>query len=153
MADDYLIRPASSADIADLVRIERACFSDPWSAQGFQEVLSARGSLGLIAQDETDAVAGYLLARSVLDECEILNLAVLPEARRKGIGRRILERALAEIRAGGVTRIYLEVRPSNQPAQSLYADFGFRPLGLRPNYYRSPREDGLVLCLTIGATA
>jgi ribosomal-protein-alanine N-acetyltransferase len=153
MADGYRIRPASSADIADLVRLERACFSDPWSAQGFEEVLSAKGSLGLIAENEHGEASGYLLARSVLDECEILNLAVVPEQRRVGIGRALLVQALESIGASGVGRVYLEVRQSNLAAQSLYAAFGFRPMGLRPNYYRSPREDGLVLCLTRGATA
>ena len=153
MADGYRIRPAVTADIGELVRIERACFSDPWSAQGFLEVLGARGSLGLIAEDVHGAATGYLLARSVLDECEILNLAVIPEVRRHGIGRRLLTHALSAIRAAGVAKAYLEVRPSNEAAQRLYTEFGFRPMGLRPNYYRSPREDGLVLCLTLEATA
>jgi len=153
MADGYRIRPATSADIGDLVRIERATFSDPWSAQGFEEVLSARGSVGLIAEDERGAASAYLLARSVLDECEILNLAVVPERRRTGIGRALLHQALDSIRVLGIGKVYLEVRQSNVAAQALYSAFGFRPMGLRPNYYRSPREDGLVLCLTLGATA
>jgi ribosomal-protein-alanine N-acetyltransferase len=153
MVDEYRIRPATSADIAELVRIERACFSDPWSAQGFAEVLGARGALGLLALGAGSAAVGYLLARLVLDESEILNLAVIPEARRNGVGRQLLRQALDHLRADRIRQAYLEVRPSNLAAQQLYAQFGFRPMGLRPNYYRSPREDGLVLCLTLEATA
>ena len=153
MADDFPIRPASSADIAELVRIERACFSDPWSAQGFGEVLGARGALGLLALGSEGAAVGYLLARQVLDESEILNLAVSPEARRHGVARRLLVKALEQLRADRIRQAYLEVRSSNLAAQRLYTEFGFRPMGLRPNYYRSPREDGLVLCLTLEATA
>lgn len=153
MVDPSPIRPATSADIAELVRIERACFSDPWSAQGFGEVLGARGALGLLALGTDGVAVGYLLARRVLDESEILNLAVVPEARRQGVARRLLQRAIAQFRTDRIRQAYLEVRPSNQAAQQLYAEFGFRPMGLRPNYYRSPREDGLVLCLTLEATA
>jgi len=153
MADDYRIRRADSPDIGELVRIERACFSDPWSAQGFAEVLGTPGALGLLALGPDDAAVGYLLARQVLDECEILNLAVMPEARRRGLARGLLRRALEFLVREGIQQVYLEVRPSNQAAQQLYSGFGFRPTGVRPNYYRSPREDGLVLCLTIPPTA
>lgn len=152
MADGYRIRPASSADIPGLLRIERASFSDPWSAQGFAEVLELRGAIALLAEMGQET-AGYLLARTVLDECEILNLAVIPEARRHGIGRALLTAGLEQMRAGGSRQVYLEVRQSNQAAQALYTSLGFRPMGVRPNYYRSPREDGLVLCLTLLATA
>ncbi len=153
MADDFRIRAAEPADIAELVRIEQACFTDPWSAQGFGEVLAAPGSLALLGVGADGAAVGYVLARRVLDESEILNLAVIPGHRRRGLARRLLEQSLALLRRDGIRQVFLEVRTSNQPAQLLYQGFGFRPMGLRPNYYRSPREDGLVLCLTFAPTA
>jgi len=153
MADDYRIRAAEPADLTELVRIETACFSDPWSAQGFAEVMSTPGSLALLGLGAGQQAIGYLLARRVLDESEILNLAVVPGERRRGLGRQLLEQALTLLRREGIRQVYLEVRPSNDAAQALYRSFGFRPMGLRPNYYRSPREDGLVLCLTFPPTA
>ncbi len=153
MADDFRIRAATPADIAELVRIEEACFTDPWSAQGFGEVLAAPGSLALLGVSGDGAAIGYVLARRVLDESEILNLAVIPGFRRQGLARRLLDQSVALLRRDGIRSVFLEVRPSNQPAQQLYLQFGFRPMGVRPNYYRSPREDGLVLCLTFGPTA
>ena len=153
MADDFRIRAAAPADIAELVRIEEACFTDPWSAQGFNEVLATPGSLALLGVGSDGTAIGYLLARRVLDESEILNLAVVPGQRRRGLARRLLDQGLGLLRRDGIHQVFLEVRPSNQPAQQLYQSFGFRPMGLRPNYYRSPREDGLVLCLTFAPTA
>ncbi|HKV73554.1 MAG TPA: ribosomal protein S18-alanine N-acetyltransferase [Gemmatimonadales bacterium] len=153
MADDFRIRAAEPADIAELVRIEEACFTDPWSAQGFGEVLATPGSVALLGVGADGAAVGYVLARRVLDESEILNLAVIPGYRRRGLARGLLEHSLALLRRDGIRQVFLEVRTSNQPAQQLYEHFGFRPMGLRPNYYRSPREDGLVLCLTFGPTA
>jgi ribosomal-protein-alanine N-acetyltransferase len=85
------------------------------------------------------------MARISGEEGEILNLAVLPKSRRKGIARCLLEEALGSIAAAGVLEVYLEVRQSNDPALSLYQAHGFRPVGLRPDYYRDPREDALVL--------
>ena len=153
MAGDCRIRPAHSADIAALARLEEESFSDPWSEDGFRELLAAPGSLMLVAVDLRDQLIGYLAARRVLDESEILNLAVAVPWQRHGVGRALLQGALDELRARGVRQVFLEVRESNLAAQRLYGGLGFAPIGHRPNYYRSPRENGLVLCLTLGGTA
>lgn len=153
MAGDCRIRPAHSADLAALTRLEADSFADPWSEDGFRELLAAPGSLILVAVDSRDQLVGYLAARRVLDESEILNLAVAVPWRRRGAGRALLQGALDELRAREVRQVFLEVRESNLAAQRLYGGLGFTPIGQRPNYYRSPRENGLVLCLTLGGTA
>jgi ribosomal-protein-alanine N-acetyltransferase len=144
MAEPYLIRRADSADIPALVAIERACFSDPWTASGIRETIQYETARAFVAELEGKAV-GYVMARISGEEGEILNLAVLPKSRRKGIARCLLDEALGSIVAAGVTEAYLEVRQSNAEAIALYQAHGFRPVGVRPDYYRDPREDALVL--------
>ena len=144
MAEPYLIRRASSADLSALVEIERMCFSDPWTASGIQETIQYETTRAFVAESGDRAV-GYVMARISGEEGEILNLAVLPKSRRKGIARCLLAEALGSIAAAGVTEAYLEVRQSNEEAIGLYQSQGFRPVGLRPDYYRDPQEDALVL--------
>lgn len=144
MGEPYLIRRASPADVPALVAIEQACFSDPWTAAGIRETIQYETSRTFVAESGGSTV-GYVMARISGEEGEILNLAVLPRSRRKGIARCLLDEALGSIAAAGVTEAYLEVRQSNGQAIALYQSQGFRPVGLRPDYYRDPREDALVL--------
>lgn len=95
-------------------------------------------------------IVGYLIGREVGGSGEILNLAVEPAFRRRGIARALLEAGLAALRRRGAGEVFLEVRVSNAAAQALYRQAGFRPVGQRPGYYRSPREDALVLRLELG---
>ena len=145
MGDRYQVRPASLEDVPELALIEPRCFSDPWSAAGFHEMLSAPYIMGLIAESTPRAIAGYIVARIIEDEGEILNLAVPPERRRQGIGGLLLETALDALRTRGVDTVFLEVRFSNQAAINLYQAKGFRAIGQRHGYYRRPVEDALVL--------
>jgi ribosomal-protein-alanine N-acetyltransferase len=144
MGGGYQIRAAQLADVAELAQLEPRCFSDPWSAMAFREMLSAPYIMGLVAVKKS-GIIGYLIARVVEDEGEILNIAVAPEIRRKGIGARLLESALDALRARGVESVFLEVRVSNQAAINLYLAKGFRPIGQRHGYYRRPVEDAMVL--------
>ena len=144
----YRIRSAVPADAASLVAIERRCFSDPWSEASFREALGSSWTFGLAAQGSR-GVAGYLIAREVAGTGEVLNLAVAPEFRRRGVGGALLEAGLAALRRRRVTEVFLEVRESNRSAQALYAGHGFRPVGQRAAYYRNPKEDALVLRLAL----
>lgn len=144
MAVAYRIRPARETDAAALRAVEVQCFSDPWSVAGFREAMAGPLSLGLIAESRRGEIAGYLFARVVADEAEILNLAVAPARRRSGIGRELLARALADLAARGARTVFLEVRASNDGAMALYQSQGFRPLGRRRAYYRRPVEDAMV---------
>jgi ribosomal-protein-alanine N-acetyltransferase len=144
----YRIRSAVPADAAPLVEVERRCFSDPWSENSFREALESPWTFGLVAQNAR-GVAGYLIGREVAGTGEVLNLAVAPDCRRRGVARGLLRAALARLRKRRVQEVFLEVRESNQSAQSLYLSSGFRPVGQRAAYYRNPKEDALVLWLPL----
>lgn len=144
----YRIRSAVPADAATLVSVERRCFSDPWSETSFREALDSPWSFGLVAHSER-AIAGYLIGREVAGTGEVLNLAVSPDFRRRGVARALLRAALAMLRKRSVDEVFLEVRESNRSAQALYLSSGFRPVGQRSAYYRNPKEDALVLWLAL----
>jgi [ribosomal protein S18]-alanine N-acetyltransferase len=148
MDDGFRIRLAVPADSVSLVDIERRCFSDPWSEASFQEALGSPWTFGLVSHDDEDIV-GYLIGREMAGTGEILNLAVAPDARRRGVARALLRAGLASLRRRRVDEVYLEVRESNRSAQALYLSAGFRPVGQRAGYYRNPREDALVLWLPL----
>jgi ribosomal-protein-alanine N-acetyltransferase len=144
----YRIRSAVPADAAPLVRIERHCFSDPWTESSFREALESPWSFGLVAQTNR-AISGYLIGREVAGTGEVLNLAVAPAFRRKGVARALLRAGIGFLRRRRVEEVFLEVRESNQSAQALYLSAGFRPVGQRAGYYRNPKEDALVLWLPL----
>ena len=144
----YRIRPAALADAAALVAIERRCFSDPWSEAAFREALSSDWTFGLITEGARGP-AGSLIGREAGGSGEILNLAVAPDLRRRGLGGELLEKGLVEFRRREASEVFLEVRESNRSAQALYLAQGFRPVGQRAAYYRNPREDALVLRLAL----
>jgi len=138
------IRPASLADVPALAELEQACFSDPWTAAGIRETIQYETARTFVAQ-ESDRIVGYLIARISGVEGEILDLAVLPERRRRGIGAALLNTTWNALQREGVKELYLEVRETNSAAIALYRQRGFRPVGVRPRYYRNPPEDALVL--------
>jgi [ribosomal protein S18]-alanine N-acetyltransferase len=144
----YRIRSAVPADAVPLGEIERRCFSDPWSENSFREALESPWTFGLVAQNAR-GIAGYLIGREVAGTGEVLNLAVAPDCRRHGVARALLRAGLTRLRKRRVQEVFLEVRESNQSAQSLYRSSGFRPVGQRTAYYRNPKEDALVLWLPL----
>jgi [ribosomal protein S18]-alanine N-acetyltransferase len=148
----WKIRLASPADAERLLPIERRCFSDPWSFEAFEELLRPPLGLGLLAE-RAEEVRGYLVARVVAGEGEILNLAVAPEARRNGLGAELLGAGIVAIAAAGAREVFLEVRERNRAAQQLYQRQGFRPVGVRSGYYRNPVEDAIVLRRELSSSA
>lgn len=136
---------ARLADVPAIVAIERAVFSDPWSARSFREVLSNASVFCACARDAAGSVAGYVVAWFVADEGEIANLAVAPAHWGTGIGRALLDASLAEAAARRLNAVYLEVRDSNARARRLYGSRGFEEIGRRRSYYRRPVEDAIVL--------
>lgn len=109
----------------------------PWSAAEFEETLSSSGCI------LSEHGAGFALSRVVLDEAELLTLAVDPEQQRKGIGRLCLDGFHTKARRNGAERAILEVASTNGPARALYLDAGYRKAGLRKAYYRTP--DGFLV--------
>lgn len=153
MAEACRIRPARRADAAALAELERKCFGDPWSEASFREALASPFCFGLIAATVDGRPAGYLLARELAGSGEILNLAVSPDQRRRGLARMLLADALEAFESRQTTQVYLEVRESNAAARALYRVAGFEAIGRRTGYYRHPTEDALVLRLTMPAKA
>jgi len=92
-----------------------------------------------------DTVVGYVGSQTVIDESEVMNIAVHPDYRRQGIGEALLETLAHALREQGSRGLTLEARVSNTPAVSLYKKAGFLQVGLRKNYYRNPKEDALIL--------
>lgn len=152
MGDPWRIRRARPADAPALVPLERRCFTDPWSGLAFEEMLRFPLTQALVAET-ADGIVGYLIGRAVAGEGEILNLAVVPECRRHGLGATLLEAGLESLREAGAQRVWLEVRASNDAAQALYARRGFAKAGRRPRYYKHPVEDALVFQLDLAAPA
>ncbi len=148
----FRIRSAAVADAAALVAIERRCFSDPWTEPSFREALGSEWTFGLVAETGR-GVGGYMIGREAAGSGEVLNLAVAPEFRRRGIGGALLEAGLVAFRRRRASEVFLEVRESNHSAQSLYLARGFRAVGQRAAYYRNPPEDALVLRLPLSQSA
>ncbi len=142
------IAEAAPAQLAELVAIERSCFTDPWSERALGDAVDNPQILTLVATEpERGAVVGYVVAWFVLDEGDIANVAVAEEWRGRGVGAALLDAALARARARGVGALHLEVRASNAVARALYASRGFVEVGRRRGYYRRPPEDAIVLRL------
>ncbi|HEV2750487.1 MAG TPA: ribosomal protein S18-alanine N-acetyltransferase [Gemmatimonadales bacterium] len=149
MAGHFTVRPARGADVGDVSAIERAVFTDPWSAHDFDECV-ASGVPFLVAL-EHGTVAGYVVAHYGADEGEILNLGVATAHRRHGLGRALIQGVVALLAERGVRVVYLEVRESNAGARRLYQSLGFGEVARRARYYRRPVEDAVVLRAAIPA--
>jgi [ribosomal protein S18]-alanine N-acetyltransferase len=145
------IREATRRDLPRIMQIERSAFDQPWTIDSFVREFSLPFSRTIIASvsgNKGEMIAGYLCRWLVIDECHILNVAVDPLARQKGIGTRLMSDAVAEAKAREATVITLEVRRSNLPARGLYRKFEFQERRLRRNYY-GPGEDAIVMELPL----
>lgn len=146
-------RPFGLADVDAVVALERAVFGDPWSKRSFQEILGFDHVRGFVLDGKAGALTGYAFCSAVADEGEVLNMAVVPAERRRGLGRRLLSACLSWMAERGVAKVYLEVRRSNEAAIAMYAEEGFDTLGVRPNYYRKPTEDAVTMSLDLASRA
>lgn len=138
------IIPMTRQHVAQVAVLEKQCFSAPWSEASVAGELDNPLSVWLVCEDQ-GRVLGYVGSQTVLDETDMMNIAVLPEARRAGIGERLILSLIELLKDRGSRSLALEVRASNTPAISLYKKLGFLQVGRRTNYYRGPREDALIL--------
>jgi ribosomal-protein-alanine N-acetyltransferase len=138
------LRTATLGDLASILGIERACFTDPWSERSFRDILEGTGARLRVAEREGE-VLGYSVAWILGEEAELANLAVHPDARRLGVGAALVDDLLLATDRGRGATIYLEVRASNAAAQSLYRSRGFVAAGVRKGYYSRPTEDAIVM--------
>lgn len=130
--------------IEQVARLEKTCFSDPWSINSIASELENKLSLWVVAMDG-DRLAGYVGSQSVMGWADMMNLAVAPDYRQKGIGERLVNELILRLKTQQVTCLTLEVRVSNLPAIRLYEKLGFAEVGRRPGYYHNPKEDALIL--------
>ena len=139
-----IIEKMNSSHVAQIAQLEKICFSDPWSEKSVASELDNKLAFWLVAA-EGDTVAGYIGSQTVIDETDMMNLAVHPDFRRQGIAEALVNTLVENLKKMGSRCLTLEVRASNAPAIALYEKLGFAEIGRRKNYYRNPREDALIL--------
>ena len=138
------IENMTSAHVPQVAALEKICFSDPWSEKSIASELDNPLSCWLVSL-EGETVTGYVGSQTVLDQTDMMNIAVHPDFRRQGIARSLIEALTQALKKRGSRALMLEVRASNTPARTLYETLGFAPVGVRRNYYRNPKEDALIL--------
>jgi [ribosomal protein S18]-alanine N-acetyltransferase len=138
------------ADLEEVLSIERASFSMPWSRGAFLYELQQNRVARCYVVREGGQLVGYICVWEVADELHITNIAVHPDLRRRGVGRALLSAVLDDARQRALRMVVLEVRPSNVEARGLYESFGFRVVGRRRGYYYDTGEDALVMETVLG---
>jgi len=139
------LRSATADDVALLGAMHETAFEEAWGETEIAALLGGPGGFAVIA--EVDEPQGFILCRAVGGEAEVLTLAVRPQARRRGLGRALVEAAAARSQQAGAEALFLEVAEDNIPAMELYQTAGFRLAGRRPGYYQRPdgATDALVM--------
>jgi len=143
-----IVRRMRAADLPEVMLIERRSFSAPWEESTFRGLMR-RPSAALLVAELDEKVAGYSVLWFAADESELGDIAVSPELRGVGIGRRLLRECLRVAAGRGARSVYLEVREANAVARRLYATDGFSVVGVRKGYYTEPREDAIVMRLDL----
>jgi [ribosomal protein S18]-alanine N-acetyltransferase len=138
------LHPVTTADLDEVLSLERASFEHPWSREHILNEIRSPLSFPLLARMEDGTCAGYICPMLVLDEGQILNVAVHPLYRGRGVARTLLEAVLGQFRVRGATNVYLEVRPTNTAAICLYTRHGFVASGRRKAYYENG-EDAILM--------
>lgn len=143
----WILRQMQETDIEQVVNLEKAIFSSPWSEKSFCDALQREDTIYLVVED-VGKILGYLGIWLSFDTADLCNIAVMDECRRKHLGQQLLQEGLRQAAAGGAEQILLEVRESNEAAISLYRRNGFKEIGRRKAYYSRPTEDALLMqCL------
>ena len=136
----------SEKHIHDVYNVEINSFNKPWSLKSFQDELKNNAAKYFVAVVD-GSVAGYIGMWKIAGQCDITNVAVLPEFRRKGVGKKLIEHLIQYCKNKHLSPIFLEVRKSNEPAKSLYTGFGFKEVGIRKKYYTDTGEDAIIMSL------
>jgi ribosomal-protein-alanine N-acetyltransferase len=139
-----IFRRSKPDDSTAIAMAEEVIFPDPWTKKDITSCISVEGAMCFTAEEDGKPVA-YILGRVIAPEGEIYRVAVLPEYRKRGIAYRLLDYAVKTERGRGLEVLFLEVRSRNLPAISLYRAYGFRQMGVRRRYYKSPDDDALIM--------
>ena len=138
-----ITRPMEEPDLAAVLRIEQAVFSAPWKQEHFLNEIESKFSFPLVAVSGPEIV-GYVCLMSLFEEAQILDIAVAPKQRGRGVAMILMEQAFKIAREQKAEYMALEVRASNIPAISLYERLGFCRTGIRPGYYEN-KEDAVLM--------
>lgn len=142
------LHPVGRLESAVVAALQQTCFpEDPWDEASVATLTTPPAGFAVIALDALDQPVGFVMARVAAEDAEILAIGVLPQARRAGVGRLLVEAAVAGSRDLGATALFLEVAEDNQAAWTLYKASGFFSVGRRPGYYKRP--DGRVAALVL----
>jgi [ribosomal protein S18]-alanine N-acetyltransferase len=145
------IREMKESDLEETLAIEKASFADPWSRRLFKETLSFPHSVNFALQGATGALLGYINFYLIGDEAHMLNLAIHPDWRKKGLAAHLLNHTIDFLKRKNAAHFFLEVREGNLDAIRLYSKFGFEHIGRRKRYYVETNEDALVMHLVCGS--
>lgn len=139
--------PMQQADLADVLALEESVYPHPWSMGNFVDSLSSNYEAWVL-RDQNGDLLGYFLLMAIVGEAHLLNVAVSAERQGQGLGRVLLNQAVACARGLGMESVLLEVRPSNERALKIYERYGFKQIGRRKGYYpaaNQQREDAIVM--------
>lgn len=145
MDKDVQIRLMEIDDLDDVMELEFKCFTTPWSREAFFNEITKNQFAYYLVAEQDGKVIGYCGLWVISDDAHITNIAIHPSERRKGIGDYLFRGAMDMAKTLGAVKMSLEVRVSNEPAQSLYRKYGFQKGGIRKNYYTDNQEDALVM--------
>lgn len=147
---DTILASSTEDDLDAVMEIERLSYATPWVRQAFAEELARPWArLEILREVASGRVVAFCNYWLVVDELQILNIAVHPEARRHGYASCLLRHVLSQAEAEKVRVVSLEVRVSNHAAQALYRKYGFRDVGTRPRYYADNSEDAVLMDLEL----
>ncbi len=141
---NIVIERMNEAHIVEIGRLEKECFSTPWSENSLREEIDNERARFFVAVCDGN-VAGYIGAHNVFGEVYITNVAVFPEYRRKGVAETLIKKLNDVSFSENAEFVTLEVRESNKGAINLYSKIGFKEVGKRKNFYENPREDALLM--------
>lgn len=142
------IRPATLADVAAIIAIEKKAVSAAhWNPEQYAKIFAHDSQRFCLVMEDPSRLYGFLVARVLGDECELENIVVAPADQRHGIGRALMAGLLTEAASRNAKAIFLEVRESNTAARRLYANCGFVERGRRKSYYSDPVEDAILYTL------
>jgi len=136
----------TASDIEAVTSVAAKCFANPWSRDSFEYAVENDNYYGLVAINK-DNVIGFCIMTISFDDADIVDVAVAPEFRRKGIASRLIAELISEGEKREVIHYTLEVRAGNIAAKTLYAKFGFNQISTRKDYYTSPTEDAIIMAL------
>lgn len=143
-----VIREADPLDVDSMTQLDQICFAVPWHREDFEKELTDNERAVYIVAEDEEQIIGYAGLWCIVDEGHITNVAVHPDYRGKGLGRKLVNTMLVEARKKANTKNFtLEVRVSNTPAIKLYQSFGFEEAGRRKGYYSDNKEDAAIMWL------